>query len=287
MRQPNINCIELCSNSIVVTKSSISCTAFATESGSTLTQFLPAVSQGYTLYRNVHYCIGIKYILPHLFCALVYISAAARKSILQCWIDHSPPTMQICLEKLSFPFRMDWVETALNKDKRTETFFKTWGKCIHFLPSHIKTKLKANFVSRATAFRPYSYLIILPFRHGCPYCIRQVIHLHFLGSRRPMMFKFFLIYCYIYIFCFLSFYLIIIRQYTDVYHYFQLLAYDTLHVVDECLRNIDSYRHISHCRNDDYVFTLCFHSVLLLFFSSSFTICLYYGKCNKDTSKKK
>lgn len=76
---------------------------------------------------------------------LFYISAAVRKSILLCWIDHSPPTQRVFLEKLSFLFRMDWVETALNKEKKTKLFFATWSKCIRILPLHIKNKTKDLF----------------------------------------------------------------------------------------------------------------------------------------------
>lgn len=76
---------------------------------------------------------------------LFYISAAARKSVLQCWIEPTPPTKRVFLEKLSFLFRMDWVETALNKEKKTKLFFSTWDRFIHILPSHIKTKLQNCF----------------------------------------------------------------------------------------------------------------------------------------------
>lgn len=76
---------------------------------------------------------------------LYCISAAARKTILQTWLDPERPTLCLFLEKLTFLLRMDWVNASLHKESKVQAFFNTWQPIIQILPSHIQSRTRDCF----------------------------------------------------------------------------------------------------------------------------------------------
>lgn len=55
---------------------------------------------------------------------LYCISAAARKTILQTWLDPEHPTLCLFLEKLTFLLRIDWVNASLHKEFKSSSLFR-------------------------------------------------------------------------------------------------------------------------------------------------------------------
>lgn len=75
------------------------------------------------------------------------VAAAGAKAILQTWLDEQAPAFRIFLDKLTFLFKMDWVEAVTHKERLTQPFFETWESFVSILPPHIRQKLRECFQS--------------------------------------------------------------------------------------------------------------------------------------------